>query len=117
MTATLPPMVASSIALGATDTPRARRTDPVTSHEAADTSDVSRSIGLVLDILLNSAEPLTDEQIEYVAVVERNETFTGQRLRTARNALVRLEQVVMADKHGGRTSRGRWSATWSAVKS
>jgi hypothetical protein len=109
-------MVASAAVLGATDTPRARRGDPVTSHEAADTNDVSRSIGLVLDILRTSRLPLTDEEIEFQAVFGRASEFTGQRLRTARKALVRQEQVVMVDKHGGRTSRARWSATWAAVK-
>lgn len=67
------------------DSPRVRRTDPSTSHEAADTNDVQKSIGLVYDIL--QLEPLADHEIAAVAL-GRGSQFTGQRLRTARAALV-----------------------------
>ena len=67
------------------DSPRAKKSNPVTSHEAADMNDVHRSIGLVLDIL--RAGPLTDFEIE-AAASDRGERYTVQRLRTARAALV-----------------------------
>ena len=69
------------------DSPRARRSDPITSHESADTNDVSKSIGWVLGILREKG-PLADFQIENFSKL-RKLHFTGQRLRTARAALVR----------------------------
>ena len=89
MTATAPPMIGT---LFGDDSPRARRSDPHTSHEAADTNDVSKSIGLVLDILREKG-PLADHEIEFHAVFDRHEQFTGQRLRSARAALVELGKV------------------------
>ena len=67
------------------DSPRARRTDPVTSHEAADTNDVSKSIGWVLDTLARG--PLADHELVLMGTA-CGLPFTGQRLRTARAALV-----------------------------
>lgn len=75
------------------DTARARRTDLVTSHEAADTNDVSKSIGLVLQILTEQG-PLADHEIEVWASLHYGSDFTGQRLRTARKALVKKSMVA-----------------------
>lgn len=67
------------------DTPRARRTDPHTSHEASDLTDVNKSIGWVLATI--SRKPLADHEL--VGIAEINGLpFTGQRLRTARASLV-----------------------------
>lgn len=110
------PLIGSSAVLGEVDTPRARRNDPIRSHEAADSNDVNRSLGLVLSILLNARTPMTDEEIEFQAVFGRHSEFTGQRLRTARRHLQRLELVEKAEKVG-ETSHGRRCSTWQAVKS
>ncbi len=110
-----PPMVGNAAALGEQDTARARTGDLATSHEAADSNDVTRSLGLVLDILREARMPLTDEQIEFRATYGRGSTFTGQRLRTARRALERQGLVEIADKRGGKTSTGRRCATFRAV--
>jgi len=101
--------------LGGTDTPRARRRDLVTSHEAADTNDVTRSLGLVLLILKEAAEPITDEEIETRAVVGHGSQFTGQRLRTARRHLVRMGSVERAEEFG-ETSHQRRCAKWQVTK-
>lgn len=117
MSTILPPMVGNAAALGDRDTARARRGDPVTSHEAADSNDVNNSLGLVLAILREARLPITDEEIEFRAVFGHGSTFTGQRLRTARRHLQRLKLVEVVDEHGGTTSRGRRCATWRAVQS
>lgn len=97
------------------DTARARRHDLVTSHEAADSNDVTRSLGLVLDILASSADALTDGEIETRAVVGHHSQFTGQRLRTARNHLVRLGLVHRSELFGF-TKYGRRAAMWQVTR-
>lgn len=109
------PIVREAEVLGGTDTPRARRRDLITSHEAADTNDVTRSLGLVLHILNTALEPITDEEIETRAVVGHGSQFTGQRLRTARRHLVRMALVERAEQVG-RTSHGRRSAKWQVTQ-
>lgn len=94
------------------DSPRARKADPVTSHEAADHNDVHRSIGLVLDILRGG--PLTDFEIEAAASFPRGEKYTAQRLRTARAALV--ERGLVEESGIYRlTPHGRRAVVWTAV--
>ena len=95
------------------DSPRARRTDPITSHEAADSNDVTRSIGWVLS-LLHNVGPLADHEIE-AAARRRDVRFTGQRLRTARAALVRQGKVT--DSGETRlTLNGRRAQVWQLVE-
>jgi hypothetical protein len=94
------------------DTARARRTDPSTSHEAADVNDVHTSIGAVLDCLREDG-PMTDERIE-VRLHELKYKFTGQRLRTARKALVEGGHVRFTGEKA-LTSRGNKSKIWEAV--
>lgn len=67
-----------------TDTPRARRGDPATSHEAADHNDVEKSLGLVLSALKAFGPSADHELVELLG----QSGFTPQRLRTARAALV-----------------------------
>lgn len=74
--------------------PRARRSDPDTSHEAAEESDLAGS-QLVVEALLNYAGPngLTDEELFEGSrapwVVELvGHRYSGSRLRTARSELV-----------------------------
>lgn len=100
--------------LGGTDTPRARRHDLPTSHEAADSNDVTRSLGLVLRIITDASEPITDEEIETRAVVGHGSQFTGQRLRTARRHLVRMALVERAPEKG-LTSHGRRCSKWQVT--
>lgn len=77
------------------DSPRARRTDYETSHEAADTNDVEGSRAEVLTIL--DAGPQDDFQIweAHDRAVHRfgGPRYTPQRLRTARSELVREGRV------------------------
>jgi len=94
------------------DSPRVRRTDPLTSHEAADTNDTARSIGLVLDIL--RVEPLADHEIATLAAA-RGSRFTGQRLRTARAALVEQGRVE-ATGIFRLTEHGRRAQVWQVIK-
>lgn len=93
------------------DIARARRTDPTTSHEAADVSDVTTSIGAVLD-LLREEGPMIDERIE-ARLTELGYTFTGERYRTARKALEK-KNLVHHNGHFDLTSRGRRSQVWAA---
>ena len=72
------------------DSPRARRTDPGTSHEAADLNNVEKSIGWVLDTLARG--PLADHDLVLLAKA-CGVKFTEQRLRTARAALVGMGLV------------------------
>jgi hypothetical protein len=93
------------------DSPRARRTDPHTSHEAADSNDVTKSIGLVLRILKNHG-PLADHEIEEQARrLLYGWSFTGQRLRTARKALVR-KGLVEASGLYRLTENNRRAIVW-----
>jgi len=72
------------------DSPRVRRTDPLTSHEASDTNDVSKSIGWVLQTLARKS--LADHELVGLAEMHGLH-FTGQRLRTARAALIGMGLV------------------------
>jgi hypothetical protein len=94
------------------DDARVRRTDPITSHEAADLNDTKRSIGLVLDIL-KSEGPKADHEIETLSAA-RGENFTGQRLRTARAALVKKGLVGEWGIYR-MTPRNRRAAVWTVT--
>ena len=87
MTATLTPPIHS---IFGDDSPRVRRTDPVTSHESADLTNVSKSIGWVLQTLARKS--LADHELVGLAEMHGLH-FTGQRLRTARAALVGMGLV------------------------
>jgi len=87
MTATLTPPIHS---IFGDDSPRVRRSDPVTSHESADLTNVSKSIGWVLDAIARG--PLADHELVLLAAGLRM-PYTPQRLRTARAALVQAGLV------------------------
>lgn len=72
------------------DSPRARRTDPLVSHEAADTNSVLRPRVWVLETL--TRQPLADHELVETARDE-GVRYTPQRLRTARAELVRAGLV------------------------
>ena len=108
LTTTIPrPAIHSSFG---DDSPRARRSDPSTSHEASDTNDVSRSIGLVFRILTELG-PLADHEIEVLGVA----SFTGQRLRTARAALVGKGLVESTGIYR-MTRNNRRAVVWAVTK-
>lgn len=92
----LPPQIGSTFG---DDEARARRSDHVTSHEAADSNNVDASIGAVL-ATLRAEGPMTDEQLvlamEVAAAWDRVPAFTQQRIRTARASLVKRGLVRMA---------------------
>ena len=93
------------------DSARAKRNNPVTSHEAADLNDTTRSIGLVLDLLREKA--MTDFELEAVSRA-RGEKYTGQRLRTARAALVEKGRVEKSGIYR-MTDNNRRAVVWQAT--
>jgi hypothetical protein len=109
MSATLAPPMVHSIFGG--DSPRARRGDPSTSHEAADTNDVSKSIGWVLQTLTRKS--LADHELVGLAGVH-GLPFTGQRLRTARAALVGLGFVEASGVYR-MTESNRRAIVWAVT--
>lgn len=92
--------------------PRARATDPITSHEAADATQgsVAASQAAVISILTGAAAPLSDQQIARAAEAF-GYRFSGSRLRTARHELEEDGVVVKAGtvKHPGRTRMAVWT--------
>jgi hypothetical protein len=104
------PMIGTTFGI---DTPRARRTDPETSHEAADVNDVEASIGAVLDTLRQYG-PTTDEKLVNL-MHSLGYQYTEQRIRTARAALVNVELVEFT---GDReiNPRGRKARVWGATR-
>ena len=101
---TLPPMVYPG-------SPNVRSTDPLTSHEAADLSELE-----VMRILEHADRPLSDGEIyrEHLAAPVLNPwSFSDSRLRTARHELEVEGRVVAAGE--GRTSKGRRCKTWTVA--
>lgn len=96
----------------AEDTPRVRRNDPDTSHEAADLSDTDNSIGAVLDTLRQYG-PKADHELHSL-MESLGYFYTPERIRTARAALTRLEKV----HHNGEfrlTPRQRRTRVWAVA--
>lgn len=89
--------------MGRRDEAHARDTDPLASHEAAETVDVTRDRCAVLMLLAYLGEA-TDQTVE--ANAWRVEHGTPQSLRSRRAELMRegLVEVASAD---GRTASGR----------
>jgi len=96
------------------DHPRTRTTDPLTSHQAADSNNISGSRAVVLD-LLRMVGPQADHEM-----VDRHEwsrvhpQYTAQRLRTARAELVEAGLVEFAGEYH-LTPTGRRTQMWRAV--
>lgn len=93
------------------DTPRVRLTDPVTSHEAADSNNVVRPRVWVLETLTRM--PLADHELVEQAHDECVR-FTPQRLRTARAELVRAG-IVEASGIYRLTENSRRAVVWQRV--
>ena len=95
------------------DEPRARRSDPATSHEAADVNDVEASLGAVLNTLTQYG-PYAD--FELVWEMERlGYPYTEQRIRTARKALTDRGLVEFTGYHH-LTTRGRRTQVWQVTE-
>lgn len=101
------------------DSARARKTDPETSHAAADsiTPEGREASELeVLTILRAATSPITAEQIEsrHTSRAGWGETphhYTASRLRTALKQLAD-DNLVERTTVEGRTKSGRRAATW-----
>lgn len=97
--------------------PRARATDPATSHEAARRCRADSRAHLAVLGVVRVLGPLTDEEL--VATYERTRTSLGNPelspsgIRTRRSELAAAGVVHEHDREG-RTSRGRRAARWSA---
>lgn len=101
------------------DTARARRSDPLTSHEAADSNNTAASRREVVEVLTWAACDLSDEAI--VSAHERRflggrvgVRFTPSRLRTARHELA--EAGVVVEVGEARTRTGRRCKTWALAQ-
>jgi hypothetical protein len=94
------------------DSNRVRRSDRATSHEAADLSDVTRSIGAVLAALRDEGD-MHDERIHEV-LIDWGHRFSPERVRTARHAL-EDKGLVVATTVPARTSRGFRTTVWHAI--
>jgi hypothetical protein len=92
------------------DTARARESDPLTSHAAADLNDTAGSRRAVLLIMQAYRRPLADHEIEAIHN-EAGGRYTGQRLRTARDELV--DRGVVASVGESTTPHGRKCLTWA----
>jgi hypothetical protein len=101
------PMIGTAFGV---DTARVRRSDPETSHEAADTSDVEASIGAVLDTLAQYG-PMSDSVLHFL-MVSLGYRYTDTRVRTARAALVKLGKVEHTGVYG-QTVSGRRTRIWA----
>lgn len=95
-------------------TPRARRTDPTTSHNAAAsvaTDTVTRTQALILEAL-RAHGPLTDEQLcQRIADVERQPVSVSG-IRTRRSELVTAGRVIDTGRRQP-TLTGRSAIVWS----
>jgi len=97
-------------------TPRARNTDPTTSHQAAGsvaTDTITRTQALILEAL-RAHGPLTDEQLcQRIADVERKPVSVSG-IRTRRSELVTAGCVVDTG-HRQPTRTGRSAIVWNVA--
>ena len=95
-------------------TPRARNTDPTTSHQAAAsvaTDTLTRTQALILEAL-RAHGPLTDEQLcQRIADVERKPVSVSG-IRTRRSELVTAGRVIDTGRRQP-TLTGRSAIVWS----
>lgn len=96
------------------DSPRARRSDPISSHEAADATagSVWASQQAALDIMRAHGKPMTALQIEQIAAA-RELPYSPSRMRSTLSELVELGSV----ERDGFTAppRGRRRQLWRLV--
>jgi hypothetical protein len=96
----------------------ARNTDPITSTLAGENRDARQeSEREVYAILANTHRALSDHEIyeahELAALITGDRTYTPQRIRTARDQLVKNELVKAAGRRAGASPTGRSAMTWS----
>jgi hypothetical protein len=94
------PIIGSTLGI---DSPRARKTDPITSQEAADATagSVAHSQAAVLSTLARTG-PLSDvEIVDWLSV--RGEHLSDARIRSARNELVERGYVMFSGMYHLRT--------------
>lgn len=96
--------------------PRARRSDPITSHEAADSNDVYPSQTYVFDLLWLLG-PSTDHELVAAAEKDFKEhpeqvAWTPQRLRSARSELAGRGLVVHPEGEYRPSPSGRRAQVW-----
>ena len=101
------------------DTARVRQSDPITSHEAADSNDVKASQRYVLETL-QVFGPLADHELVEFYEAEKHliadlfGTFSPSRLRTARKELVEAGLVEFTGKHT-MTDHGCRAQVWAVA--
>jgi hypothetical protein len=104
------------------DTPRVRKSDPITSHQAADSNDISGSARYVLEAL-RVFGPFADHELVEFYEAEKHKPlivrhyggpFTPQRLRTARHELTE-QGVVEATGYFHITPSGRKANVWQVT--
>lgn len=88
------------------DTARARATDPITSHQAADTSNLADSQNAVLNALAVHKH-LAAFELEQVLPV-----WSPSRIRTALKELEAVGRVRVSDRPARRTPYGRTAQVW-----
>jgi hypothetical protein len=106
MTDTLPDLVS----------PRARRTDPITSHEAADTNDVAASRQYVMFMAIEHGA-MTDHQMIKRAK-RAGSFFSESRLRTARHELMQPQfgaLLVWTGERGPSATRPFGARVWAVA--
>lgn len=89
------------------DTARVRKSDPVTSHEAADSNNVSKSHGALLTYMRVSG-PIAQGQAEDALYGQ----FSPSRVRSAFSELEALGKVKRTDQFR-LTPSGRRAQVWS----
>lgn len=95
----------ATIVLG-DDSPRVRRSDPLTSHAAADSSNLADSQNAVLNALAVHKH-LAAFELEQVLPV-----WSPSRIRTALKELEAVGRVRVSDRPARRTPYGRTAQVW-----
>lgn len=89
------------------DTARTRKSDPVTSHESADSNQVALSQAAVLTIFRTS-EPLADFEVQQKLAGR----YSPERIRTARHELAEAGVLTFTGYYH-LTPRGRRAQVWA----
>lgn len=93
------------------DNPRVRRTDPITSHQAADSNDVRDSRAVVLAAFHERHHFADHELVEFLSAT----SYTPQRIRTARSELSH-DGVLELAGYTTTTPSGHAARVWTLRK-
>ena len=113
-------MSVNSVPIIGDDSPRARRTDPETSHEAADsTAGAIRESRDFVFFLLEVGGPMCDHELvvdaeKWARAFRDAPRWSASRIRTARHELT-CDLLVEHSGGFGRTSSGRRAKVWRVV--